>query len=698
MNARGTSPGRLRRRGFAAIVAGLALVTGLAISVLAAPAASAATVDPNAWYVLVNRTSGKALDVYNLATNDGARITQWSRNDGNQQQWQFVDSGGGFYRLKSRLSGKVLDVSNASTADGAPVVQWTDNNAANQQFSMQDIDGYLQLINRNSGKALEVQGASTADGGNIVQYADWNGANQQWQLVQVGSGTPPTTPTTPPATGTFTNPVVWQDFADGDIIRVGDAYYYSASTMHYSPGAPVLRSYDLVNWEFAGHSVPRLDFDSNAYDLNGGRAYVKGIWASAFNYRPSNSTYYWLGCTEFNRTYVYTSASAGSGWSKKARINNCYYDAGLMFDNDTPYVAYGNGTISVAQLNSDLTAQVRAQTVYQTPSNIGTLEGARMYKRGNYYYIWLTRPANGQYVLRSTSPWGPYEQRQVLLDLPGPISGGGVPHQGGLVQTQNGDWWYMAFTDAYPGGRMPTLAPITWSGDGWPVLQTVNGRWGATYPKPAISTTKTVQPMTGTDTFAGSTLGPQYEWNHNPDTGKFSVNNGLRLSTATVTNDLYNARNTLTRRIQGPASTATIELDYSAMANGDRAGLAMLRDSSAWIGLRKDNGTTRVSMTDGLSMSTSGWTTTGTGTERAGAAVSGGKIWLRVSADIRPGSGRTASFSYSTNGTTFSSLGPAFTLNNNWQFFMGYRFGIFNYATQSLGGSVAVSQFTVSAP
>jgi endo-1,4-beta-xylanase len=147
---------------------------------------STGPVDTAAWYVLVNRNSGKALDVYNLATNDGARITQWTRNDGANQQWQFVSSGGGYYRLKSRLSGKVLDVYNRSTADGASVVQWTDNNAANQQFSVQDIDGYIQLINRNSGKAVEVQGASTTDGGNIVQYADWNGTNQQWQLVKVG--------------------------------------------------------------------------------------------------------------------------------------------------------------------------------------------------------------------------------------------------------------------------------------------------------------------------------------------------------------------------------------------------------------------------------------------------------------------------------------------------------------------------------
>jgi beta-xylosidase len=506
-----------------------------------------------------------------------------------------------------------------------------------------------------------------------------------------------TTPARSADPTTFNNPVVWQDFADGDIIRVGDVYYYSASTMHYSPGAPILRSYDLVNWEYAGHSVPRLDFDSNAYDLNGGRAYVKGIWASAFNYRAANSTYYWLGCTEFNRTYVYTAAAVDGAWAKKARINKCYYDAGLLFDNDTPYVAYGNGTISVAQLSSDLTSEVRSQTVYTTPSSIGTLEGARMYKRGNYYYIWLTRPANGQYVLRSTSPWGPYEQRQVLLDLPGPITGGGVPHQGGLVQTQNGEWWYMAFTDAYPGGRMPTLAPITWSADGWPVLQTVNGRWGATYTRPNLPW-RPVTSMIGTDTFTGPTLGQQYEWNHNPDTSRYSVNNGLRLSTATVTTDLYNARNTLTRRIQGPTSTATIELDYSAMANGDRSGLAMLRDQSAWIGIRKDNGATRVSMTNGLTMATGTWATTGTGAEAAGATVTGGKIWLRVSANITPGAGRTATFSYSTNGTTFSNLGPAFTLNNDWQFFMGYRFGVFNYATAALGGAVTVNQFSVTTP
>ncbi|GAA1870037.1 family 43 glycosylhydrolase [Myceligenerans crystallogenes] len=683
-------PGRFGRRTIALVAAAASVAVGATLALAPVPPAAAATIDTTAYYVLVNRNSGKALDVYNLATNDGARITQWSRNDGNQQQWQFVDSGGGYYRLKSRHSGKVLDVSGRSTADGAAIVQWTDNNSTNQQFSVQDVDGHIQLIARHSGKAVEVQNASTADGGNIVQYSDWNGSNQQWQLVKVGGGTDP-------GTGSYTNPVVWQDFADGDIIRVDDAYYYSASTMHYSPGAPILRSYDLVNWEYAGHSVPKLDFGSSRYDLSGGRAYVKGIWASTLNYRPSNKTYYWIGCIEFNRTYVYTASAVDGTWTKRAEIPGCYYDAGLLVDdNDKMYVAYGNGTIHVAELSSDGFSQVRSQQVFSTPSSVGTLEGARFYKKDGYYYIWLTRPANGQYVLRSTSPFGPYEMRQVLLDMQGPISGGGVPHQGGLVKTQNGDWYYMAFVDAYPGGRVPALAPITWS-NGWPTVQTVNGAWGTTYPKPNITTSRTVASMIGPDTFAGPTLGHRWEWNHNPDTSRFTVNNGLRLQTATVTNDLYNARNTLTHRIQGPSSTATIELDYSTMRDGDRAGLAMLRDSSAWIGVRRDNGVTRVSMTNGLTMDSS-WNTTGTGTEVASAPVSGGRIWLRATADIRPGTGRQATFSYSTDGVTFTRLGPGFTLGNAWQFFMGYRFGIFNYATSSLGGAVTVRRFDLTAP
>jgi hypothetical protein len=375
-------PRRYRWRSLLAAAAAATLVGGIVVVVTAT--ASAATVDTSAWYELVNRNSGKALDVCSVSTADGACIQQWARNGQANQQFQFVDSGGGFYRVRARHSNKVLDVSNVSTADGANIVQWTDHNGTNQQFRLADSpDGYVRLINRNSNKAVEVQNASTADGGRVVQFTDTGGTNQQWQLNRVG-----TSPTTPPQTSQYTNPVAWQDFADGDIIRVGDTYYYSASTMHYSPGAPILRSYDLVNWEYAGHSVPSLNFGSNAYNLSGGRAYVKGIWASAFNYRPSNSTYYWIGCIEFNRTYVYTATAVDGTWQQRSQINNCYYDAGLLIDdNDTMYVAYGNTTISVAQLSTDGLSQVRAQQVFSTPSNVGTLEGARFYKRNGSYYI-----------------------------------------------------------------------------------------------------------------------------------------------------------------------------------------------------------------------------------------------------------------------------------------------------------------------
>jgi hypothetical protein len=172
-----------------ALLAGFLLVTG--------PQAQAATVDPNAWYVLVNRNSGKAMDVSGVSTADGAAVQQWTRHDGDNQQWQFVDSGGGFFRVRARHSSKVLDVPNSSTTEGAALQQWTDHDGTNQQFRLADsAGGFVRLINRNSGKAATVAGSSTADGARIVQSTDADAASQQWQLVVVsggGSGSLPST-------------------------------------------------------------------------------------------------------------------------------------------------------------------------------------------------------------------------------------------------------------------------------------------------------------------------------------------------------------------------------------------------------------------------------------------------------------------------------------------------------------------------
>ncbi|KOV82837.1 RICIN domain-containing protein [Nocardia sp. NRRL S-836] len=183
---------------------GAAAAAVIAISALVAvdqPQASAATVDTTAWYVLLDRNSGKALDVRGSSASDGARIIQWTRNDGVNQQWQFVDSGGGYYRLRSRSSGKVLDVSGASTADNAAIVQWTDNNGTNQQFRPADSDGgHVRLIARHSAKAVDVRGASTADDVDVVQNTDTGAASQQWQLVKV-SGNPDPGPGPGPGSG-----------------------------------------------------------------------------------------------------------------------------------------------------------------------------------------------------------------------------------------------------------------------------------------------------------------------------------------------------------------------------------------------------------------------------------------------------------------------------------------------------------------
>jgi beta-xylosidase len=493
---------------------------------------------------------------------------------------------------------------------------------------------------------------------------------------------------------------MWQDLPDLEVIRVDDAYYYTASTFHYSPGAPLLRSYDLVHWEYVSHSVPVLDFDAK-YDFSGGRSYVNGIWASTLQYRKSNETFYWMGCMHnVGGGWVFTSKSPHGPWEKHK--GGCYYDMGLLIDDDDKmYVAYGNGTISVAQLSEDGLTQEKSQTVFETPDDLsGPLEGSRFYKINGDYYILVTQYANGEYVLRSTNgPFGPYELKPFAVRLPFAGAGaGGSPHQGGIVETQNGDWYYLGFNDSYPAGRIPVMAPVTWA-DGWPAVTLVDGKWGASYPFPNLPCgANRVTKTPAKDAFAGPLLRPEWEWNHNPDNDKWVADDGLTLQTVTVTDDLYAARNTLTRRIEGPVSVATIEVDYSGMQDGDVAGLAALRDRSAVIAIKNVGGVARVVMSDGIDMNTS-WATTSTGKEVASEDLEGTKVWLRVEANVRTDNGGgQARFFYSQDGAAFTSLGNTFTMHKDWQFFLGYRFGIFNYATESLGGSVTVHAFEVSAP
>jgi beta-xylosidase len=415
-----------------------------------------------------------------------------------------------------------------------------------------------------------------------------------------------------------------------------------------------------------------------------------------------------MGCVE-GKTYIWTAdghnAAANNGevsswsWTAAGTIPTCYYDSGLFIDDDdTIYVAYGNTQIKVAQLNAAGTAEVKNQNVYKDPNGL-TLEGSRMYKRDGMYYIFATKPADDEWVLRSKNPWGPYEAKILVDSIAGPLPNAGNSHQGGVVDTKDGKWYYVAFMDSYPGGRIPVVAPLTWTADGWPEVTKVNGTWGKTYPVP-VATTKTVTPPAGLDTFASSALSNEWEWNHNPDNTKWSLAGGLHLRTATVTNDLFSARNTLTHRILGPKSSGTFKIDISKMTSGDRAGAVLFRDTSAYIGVHKDGSTTNLVMVNNLNMN-SDWTTKSVGTVVAtgpALAATTKDLYLRIESDITPAFSATnavrqTTFWYSTDGKTFKQLGPAFSMSNTWQFFTGYRFGVFSFATKALGGEVLVKSF-----
>lgn len=515
------------------------------------------------------------------------------------------------------------------------------------------------------------------------------------------------------ASTSFQNPVIFNDLADIDIFRVKDTFYYSASSMHFSPGAPILQSQDLVNWKYLGHSVPSLEFNSPAYNLEDGmRAYARGVWASALRFRQSNNLWYWIGCVDFNATYIYTSSAVTGPWEQKTVIDGtCLYDCGLLIDDDDAmYVTHGSTVLSVTELTSDGLDLGKTQIVYN--STVGYVEGSRIYKRNGSYYIITVQPTNGQYILKSDNgPWGPYDFGVILNNTSPPTSlkGGDTPHQGALVDTPDGQWYYMAFVDVNGDstGRVPVLSSLNWDENGWPVLTLDDGNtWPQSLPYPVNSsatTSNSDSSLQGKDEFAAGKLDNQWEWNHNPDMERVTVTPGeVRLSTATVSklDDIYQARNTLTHRTLGPASEATILLGYANMADGDRAGLALLRDSSAWIGIRKDGEVSTLVMRNDMTMnSTDNWSTITYGTDVASIPLhQNGKkrnIYLRVVGDFSSSGTREAQFSYSTDGTHFAVLGQNFTMANDWQFFQAYRFAIFNYATKALGGSVGLKEFSL---
>ncbi len=137
-----------------------------------------------AWYKVLNRNSGDALDVNGQSTKAGTNIIQWPYSGGTNQQWSFTSLGSGYFTVTNRNSSLVLDMAGASKANGDTAIQWTATGGLNQQWQIIDIGfGYYQVLNRNSGSALDVSGASKTNGANVIQWPSNGGLNQQWQIA-----------------------------------------------------------------------------------------------------------------------------------------------------------------------------------------------------------------------------------------------------------------------------------------------------------------------------------------------------------------------------------------------------------------------------------------------------------------------------------------------------------------------------------
>lgn len=336
------------------------------------------------------------------------------------------------------------------------------------------------------------------------------------------------------------------------------------------------------------------------------------------------------------------------------------------------------------------------------------VEGARMYKIRGTYYIWITKPGDEQRVLKSIDGiYGPYECRQVLNKVLSPLPGSAPPHQGALIDTADGRWFYMAFIDAYPGGRLPVLAPVDFDYQGWPQIvcdQTETGKgWSLKYATPLPHNNRSMTHVGPyRDTFVGyATLNPRWEWNHNPDDTKWRIGNqGLELQTACVTTNLYHAANTLTHRILGPKSQATFAIDFSAMISGDRVGVGVFRDESSYIGIHRGPNRTELVYVDDIRLQ-EGWKVASHGrTQVSGLRMDQHHIWLRVQADITPAfhgrereETRYAKFFYSMDGEEFVPFGQDYPMKNSWEWYLGYRFAVSNFATVQLGGRIAIKSF-----
>ncbi|HEX9653578.1 MAG TPA: glycoside hydrolase 43 family protein [bacterium] len=512
--------------------------------------------------------------------------------------------------------------------------------------------------------------------------------------------------------GTYTNPLFYEEFSDPDLIRVGDDYYLTGTTMHTMPGLPVLHSKDLVNWEFLSYAVDKIDYGPE-FRLEGGKdAYGQGIWAPSFRYH--NGKFYIFTNVNRHNTQVFTAADPRGPWSHHT-MKVALHDLSVLFDDDGMiYVVWSYDEVKIAELTEDLMDIKPGTEQVIVPAGSGAGEGCHFYKIDGKYYITNTNydPVCYQVCLRSDKPTGPYEIEVISAEENFGIDTGwrlnntrqGPPfnlippqknfvgripmHQGGIVQVQSGEWWGYSMMDHNSIGRLLCLSPVTWK-DGWPYFGLPGNlkRSPRTWVKPNTGHTSAPRaPYERDDDFSGSKLKPIWQWNHVPVDGKWSLSKKkgyLRLQ-ALSAESFWLARNSLTQRAVGPESIATIELDAKGMKSGDVAGLALLNLPYAWIGVAQSE--------SGLEVQQYHQQISNVAIQKIDAS----RVWLRAHCDFDT---EIANFSYSADGKTFQPLGVEFTMVFQLRTFQGGRFALFNYnAGGAEGGYADFNSFVVDEP
>lgn len=489
------------------------------------------------------------------------------------------------------------------------------------------------------------------------------------------------------------NPILWADVPDVAVIRVGQTYYMSSTTMHLSPGLPLMKSRDLVNWDLVGYAYETLEETDELTLQNGKNAYGGGSWASSLRYHEG--TYY---VTTFShttgKTYVYRTRDIERGPWVATSFRPALHDHSLHFEDDgRVFMVYGAGDIRLVELEPDLSGLKPGgihQVIITNASrvagpNIGLpAEGAQLRKiRGKYYLCLITWPRGGirtQLIFRADRLTGPYEGRVALQDQ-------GVA-QGGLIDTPQGDWYAMLFQDHGAVGRVPFLVPVKWEDD-WPVLG-VNGKVPMELPIPAGR--GGLGNLVVSDEFERAPgdrpLPLAWQWNHNPDSRFWSLTarpGWLRLTTGRVDRDFVSARNTLTQRTFGPECAGTVRLDVRGLRDGDFAGLGLLQRHYGLVAVTRSGDQQAVVMIDAASDEPQ---------ERERVPFSGDVIYLRAECDFkdRADVGR---FYYSLDGREWKPIGEVLRMRYTLPHFMGYRFALFHFATRTPGGHADFDYFRV---